>query len=409
MIAFWCGVTLLVAIALWFVVRPLLKPRASSQVLRSRENIAFYRDQLRDLDEDLKRGAVTTEQYEKAKREIESRLLEDVGNAEERGVAAARPARATAYALLALLPLGALAVYLVVGAPAALDPQVLAANDPAHAVDRQQLEAMVERLAEKMKQEPDNVEGWVMLARSYKHIGRFDEAARAYGHVLARAQPDATLLSDYADALAMAQGRTLRGEPEKLIAKALELDPKHLKALALAGSAEYEKKNYAAAAKYWERMVPLVSSDSEQLKAVNANIAEARSLAGLGATKPVAAEAAPSGEGGVSGVVKLSPELASKVAPTDAVLIYARPAEGSRMPLAIIRKQARDLPLAFTLDDTSAMTPTMTISKHERVVIAARVSKNPGATAQPGDFEGASTPVRNTARDVNIVIDTEVR
>ncbi|MGZ8269020.1 MAG: tetratricopeptide repeat protein, partial [Burkholderiales bacterium] len=305
--------------------------------------------------------------------------------------------------------IGAFGIYLVVGAPAALDPRILAANDPAHAVDSKQLEAMVERLAEKMKQEPDNVEGWVMLARSYKHIGRFDEAARAYGHVLARAQPDATLLSDYADAVAMAQGRTLRGEPEKLIAKALELDPKHLKALALAGSAEYEKKNYAAAAKYWERMVPLVSSDSEQLKAVNANIAEARSLAGLGATKPVAAEAAPSGEGGVSGVVKLSPELASKVAPTDAVLIYARPAEGSRMPLAIIRKQARDLPLAFTLDDTSAMTPTMTISKHERVVIAARVSKNPGATAQPGDFEGASTPVRNTARDVNIVIDTEVR
>jgi cytochrome c-type biogenesis protein CcmH len=416
MIEFWAGVALLVAIALWFIVRPLLRPRPSSEVLRSEENIAFYRGQLSDLEEERESGAVSPEQYEKAKREIEARLLEDV-DVNERSVTAARPARATAFSLLALVPVGAFAIYLVVGAPLALDPRFLAENDPAHAVDRKELEAMVEKLAEKLQQEPDNLEGWMMLARSYKHFGRFDDAARAYGRVVARVEPNASLLADYADVLAMAQGQKLQGEPEKLIARALELDPKHLKALALAGSAEFEKKNYAAAAKYWERMLPLVPPDSEQAKAVNANVAEARGLAGLGSARaeaapPPAARAADGpaqGPSRVSGTVQLAPELASKVAPTDSVLVYARPASGSRMPLAVMRKQAKDLPLTFTLDDTNAMTPDMTLSKHDQVVILARVSKKPGAASQPGDLEGVSTPVRNSASNVKVVIDTEVR
>ena len=111
----------------------------------------------------------------------------------------------------------------------------------------------------------------------------------------------------------------------------------------------------------------------------------------------------------MSGTVQLAPELAAKVAPTDSVLVYARPASGSRMPLAVMRKQAKDLPLTFTLDDTNAMTPDMTLSKHDQVVILARVSKKPGATSQPGDLEGVSTPVRNSASNVKVVIDTEVR
>jgi cytochrome c-type biogenesis protein CcmH len=107
--------------------------------------------------------------------------------------------------------------------------------------------------------------------------------------------------------------------------------------------------------------------------------------------------------------VKLAPDLVGKVAPTDVVLIYARPAEGSRMPLAIVRKEARELPVAFQLDDRSAMQPGMTISKYDKVIVAARVSKTPSAAAQAGDLEGASAPVMNTARGVTVVIDRQVR
>ena len=132
MIEFWAGVALLVAIALWSIVRPLLRPKPRAQIVRSRENIAFYRNQLRDVEDEFKSGALSAEQRDQAKREIEARLLEDVDTTDDSRPLAARPARATAYALLALIPLGAFAVYLVVGAPAALDPAFVAANDPAH-------------------------------------------------------------------------------------------------------------------------------------------------------------------------------------------------------------------------------------------------------------------------------------
>jgi cytochrome c-type biogenesis protein CcmH len=291
----------------------------------------------------------------------------------------------------------------------------MARNTQREELDRHEIEALVEKLAARLKENPENGEGWVMLAKSYRHFGRFREAAEAYANALSRLPPDATVLADYADVLAMAQGQRLQGEPEKLIARALELDPRHFKALALAGSVAYEKKDYATAAQYWERMLPLVPSDSEQARTIQANVDDARKLAGTppaagptaAARKPAAAPAA--SHSGVSGVVRLAPEIAAKVAPTDTVFIYARAPEGPRMPLAIVRKQARDLPIQFTLDDTNAMAADMTLSKQQQVVITARVSKSSSATPQPGDLEGRAGPMRNDASGVTIVIDREIR
>lgn len=416
MIGFWTVIAFLVGIALWFVVRPLLSRRSDASARRSEMNIAVYRDQLRDLDTELANGLLTPEQHDKARRELEGRLLEDVESGEG-APAPVRPSRVTALVLGTVVPTGALAIYLIVGTPDALDPRVLADNTAAHAVDRQQLEAMVERLAARLKEDPESGEGWVMLAKSYNHFGRFEESARAYANAVSRVPPDATLLADYADVLAMAQGQRLQGEPEKLIARALEIDPRHLKALALAGTAAFERKNYAAAVGYWERMLPLVEPGSEAARAIRTNVDEARGLGGITvaaarpavAPEPKQAASAAVSQSGVSGVVKLAPQLAGKVAPTDTVLIYARAAEGSRMPLAIVRKQARELPTAFTLDDTMAMTAGMTLSKQQQVVIAARISKSSNAAAQPGDFEGVTGPVRNNASGVTLVIDSEVR
>jgi len=416
MIGFWVAAALFAGIALWFVVRPLLVARVSPAAHRSALNVTVYGDQARELDRDLESGALTADQHDKARRELEARMLEDVG-AGDGAAEPARPARRTAYALAALAPVGALAIYLGVGSPGALDPAVLAAADAQHTVDRQQLEAMVEKLAARLAQDPENAEGWVMLAKSYKHFGRFKESAQAYANAVSRIEPDATLLADYADVLAMAQGQRLQGEPEKLIARALALDPKELKALALAGTAAYERKDYASAVRYWERMLPLVPPDSEDARAVKASIDEARGLGGMAiaaapgpAAAPQAAAApAAATPAGVSGVVKLAPEIAARVAPTDTVFIYARAAEGSRMPLAIVRKQAGELPVRFTLDDKSAMAAGAALSKQQHVVIAARVSKSSSATPQPGDFEGRVGPVRNDASGVTVVIDSEVR
>ncbi|MDH3438635.1 MAG: c-type cytochrome biogenesis protein CcmI, partial [Betaproteobacteria bacterium] len=241
-------------------------------------------------------------------------------------------------------------------------------------------------------------------------------SVEAYANAAARTPNDAQLLADYADALGMAQGRNLEGEPEKLIARALAIDPANTKALALAATAAFNRRDYANAVQYWERMLTVLPPDSEAAQVVRSNIAEARSLAGgaLAAASPAAPAPAlapaPADAGGrVSGVVKLAPELAGKIAPTDTVFVFARAAQGPRMPLAILRRQARDLPLEFTLDDSMAMTPAMKLSSFPQVVIGARVSKSANAVPQPGDLQGLSAPIQVGANGVSVVIDSEVR
>lgn len=398
---------LLVVAALLFVVVPLLRSRPAGRVSRSVLNIAVYRDQMRELDADVGAGTLSTEQHEKAKKELEARMLEDVGT----GDAAAnqpKPERATAIAVGLALPLCAVALYLVVGNPQALAPE-LAGSGLAHDVTPQQIEEMVQRLASRLQSNPDNAEGWVMLARSYSALGRFEQAAAAYANAAKRLPEDAQLLADYADVLGMAQGRRLEGEPEQLIARALRIEPNNIKALALAGSVAFEKKNYAKAVEYWQRTVGLLPQDSEMANSVNASIAEARTLGKGGVVEQSRrADAAP-GKGSVSGVIKLAPELAAKAAPTDTVFIFARAAAGPRAPLAILRKQVRELPVTFTLDDSMAMAQGMNVSSFPQVVVGARISKSANATSQPGDLEGFSKPIPNDAAGVTVVINSEVR
>ena len=404
MTLFWIIGGLLVAVALLFIVPPLLWRKASGRLSRSAVNVAVYRDQLRELDADLRAGTLSADHYEKARRELEARLLDDVGGAEG---AAGLPqwGRRAALVLGLAVPLAAVGLYFVVGNPQALAPQ--AATDAAHNLDGQQIQALVERLAERLKNNPDEVQGWVMLARSYAVLGRFGEAAAAYSHAAERLQGDAQVLADYADTLAMAQGQRLQGEPEKIIARALQVDPNNVKALALAGTVAFEKQDYVSAVAHWERILRLVPQDSDLAQSVRASVAEAQALGG-GSRAPQA-RAAAAGNNAISGVVKLAPELAAKVAPTDTLFIFARAADGPRMPVAIMRKQARDLPAAFTLDDTMAMTPDTRLSNFPRIVVGARISKTANATPQPGDLQGMSPPVTGSATRVTVVIDSEIR
>lgn len=405
MTAFWIITGLLIVGALLFIVPPLLRRTSSSRVSRDAVNVAVYRDQLRELDLDLQCGTLSPEHHDKARRELEARLLEDVNGA----AAAARirlPGRGAAIALGLAIPLCALGVYFVVGNPQALLPQ--AAGDAAHGLSEQQMQALIDRLAARLKNNPEDAEGWIMLARSYSLFGRFSEASTAYANAAARLPNDAQLLADYADALAMAQDKRLQGEPEKIIARALQADPNNLKALALAGTVAFENKNYGAALDHWERILRLAPQDSEFAQAVRASVAEARARGGSAVSgRPAQPPAASVGR--VSGLVKLAPELAAKIKPDDTVFIFARAAEGPRMPLAILRKQARDLPFEFALDDSMAMTAETKLSAYPRIVVGARISKSANAAPQPGDLQGLSTPIEVGAERVNVVIDTELR
>ncbi|MDH3289228.1 MAG: c-type cytochrome biogenesis protein CcmI [Betaproteobacteria bacterium] len=415
----WFGLlaALFIAGALAFVLPPLLRRgRGGSQVSRGAVNVNVYRDQLRELENDLAAGTLSQDRYDEARREIERQLLEDTRDAEVAPASAPRPGRLTAVIVGAAVPLVAIGLYFAVGNPDSLVPERVAGAGEPHGVTQQQVEAMIEQLAARLRANPDDPQGWRILARSYAVLGRFKESVEAYANAAARTPNDAQLLADYADALGMAQGRNLEGEPEKLIARALAIDPANTKALALAATAAFNRRDYANAVQYWERMLTVLPPDSEAAQVVRSNIAEARSLAGgaLAAASPAAPAPAlapaPADAGGrVSGVVKLAPELAGKIAPTDTVFVFARAAQGPRMPLAILRRQARDLPLEFTLDDSMAMTPAMKLSSFPQVVIGARVSKSANAVPQPGDLQGLSAPIQVGANGVSVVIDSEVR
>jgi cytochrome c-type biogenesis protein CcmH len=379
MTLFWLIGAGLALVALAIALRPLLFTSKKSDLSRSKANVEIYRDQLRELEADRAAGTLAAADYEAARLELESRLLQDA-------VPESAPSRGASRGLIVTLalavPLSAAALYYAVGDPRSIDAPV------------QNLEAMVERLAAHLRENPDDAAGWKLIGRAYASMNRHAEAADAYAKAAVRAPRDAQLLADLAEALAMARGRSLEGEPEKLLERALELEPDNLKALALAGTAAFGRRDYRTAVRHWEKMVPLVPPDSEEGRSIQASVDEAKALI---AQKPL------------QGRVSLSRKILPQVSPDDTVFIFARAVEGPPMPLAVLRRQVRDLPFAFALDDSMAMAPGVKLSGHARVIVGARVSKSGDPAPKPGDLQGASAPVANDAQGVSVVIDSVVR
>jgi cytochrome c-type biogenesis protein CcmH len=409
----------LIAVTLFFVLLPLLRRQgkpanASSEVSIDRVNINIYRDQMRELDTDLAAGTIDRDRHAEAHRELERRLLEDTDTNTDTAPAP-HSGKMTAIILAAVIPLAAIGLYWIVGTPAGLAPDQVAA-DTGHGITPEQVEGMIEKLAARLKEAPDDGEGWVMLGRSYAALQRFGEAAAAYAQAVTRIPDNAQVLVDYADVLAMSRGRSLEGEPEKLVQRALVIDPGNVKALALAGTIAFDKKEYAAAATHWQKLVNLLPADSEMAIAVKSSITEAQSLAGGAGRNAVLAEtpaktpqkAAPA-SAQIGGSVQIAGALKARAAPNDTVFIFAKAVNGPPAPLAILRMRVADLPAKFTLDDTMAMAPGMNLSRFGNVIIGARISKSGTANRQAGDLEGYSKNVIIGATDVAVVIDTEVR
>lgn len=323
-----------------------------------------------------------------------------------------RPSRGLVAGVVAFVLVVAAGGYALTGEPRAIDPAVRAAA-PAEGgpVTREQILAMVAKLAERMQQQPEDATGWTMLGRSYLVLEQPKEAQAAFERARALRPQDPSALSDLADAMALNQGRVLAGEPARLVAAALALDPDHRKALALAGSVAFEARDYATAARHWERLVTLEPAESPLAAQARAGVEEARQLAsGASARKDspsapsAAAPAAAAAGASVSGTVTLAPALREQARPQDTVFVVARAAEGPRMPLAVLRAQVKDLPLSFTLDDRQAMAPGAGLSSATQVVVTARVSRSGQAAPQAGDLEGQSAPVPVGAKDLRIEI-----
>ena len=402
--------TLLTAVALLFVLPTLLRKQAAPghHVQRDDLNLAVLRDQLRELDVDLKLGTIGAPAYQVARHELERCVAEDVQTPDAENVPASAR-RWAGFTAAAAVPALAAALYLYLGTPAGIDPvKASAPVEAAHAVTDEQIANMVDGLSQRLKTNPNDAQGWSMLARSYSAMNRFPEAAAAYAQLIQLVPDNAEVLADYADTLAMAQNQTLLGEPEKLVQRALQIDPKNLKALSLAGSAAFAKRDYAQAIAQWEKIMALEPPESDIARSTRGSINEARALAGMApAATPAASPAAPSAQSALGGTVDLDPSLRARVADTDTVFIFARAVDGPPFPLAVLRKQVKDLPFTFVLDDSMSMTPGVVLSGFSQVVVGARISKSGSATAGAGDFEGLGNPVKPGAQGLTINIDTQ--
>ena len=389
--------------------------------------IPTLRNQLLQLQQAHASGALDAASYEARKAVLERQLLDAVmadsaqavlpADAPAAAPTAAPRASAGLWAGVGALVLGVASLgYAFTGSPRVIGKTSEAAvagrggagpgaADAAASTEaaptQEQVEAMVAKLAARMQEKPDDPEGWNMLGRSYMILGRPEDALAAFKQAIKLKPDDANILTEYADALAVKNGRTLDGEPTQLLDRALKLEPDNLKALALAGTAAFNRGDFATAVKHWERVALVGPANGELVEMARSGVAEARERGKL----PAAAAAANPGPGpGLTGTVRLAAALKAQAAPEDTVFIFARPAEGARMPLAIVRTQVKNLPFDFKLDDSQAMSPAARLSGAKRVIVGARISKSGEAMPQPGDLEGLSAPVDVGAAGVVVEI-----
>ena len=288
MILFWVICAGLILIALSFVLPTAMKRADESNVAmedeRKEANIAVYRDQLSELEADLRNGIVSEEQYAQDREELERRLLEDTATTKTKKTGTAPAvARNTAYVLGIGLPLVAVIFYLNVGSPNSISepPQVSSAPQQMGAPQertQEQIAANVDKLATRLQSNPNDPQGWIMLARSYNSMEKWNEATGAYAKATEQNPNNADLWAEYALATAMANGKSLEGKPMKLINRALKVDPQNAKALQLAGSAAFQAKDYKKAIDYWQRVLKQVPTGSEVEQVITERIDEAKKL-----------------------------------------------------------------------------------------------------------------------------------
>ena len=404
MTAFLSIAALLTLVVIARLLWPLWRGARGSTLTVAQLNSKVYRDQLQELERDLARGQLTEPAYAEARDELQRRLLDDVsstpaGNA----TPASASGRWSAVALAVLVPLGAAGVYSRVGNAAAIDAPVARAGGAPDDVLR-----AVEHLAEALRKSPENLEGWVLLGRAYARMERYTDAAAAYERAAALIQKDPDLLVEQADVLTAASGDQLEGRPMALVKQALALNPNHPMGLMLMGMSAYRRGDHAGAVAEWDKLMAVLPPDSPEARQVQSNIDQARrdgKLPAPAASPPVAAATGAT----VSGEVTLAPALAAQLKPDDVLFVIARPDDGSRAPVAVLRKRVADLPLKFTLDDSMAMMPERTVSKAKSVVLVARISRSGQPMQQPGDLASEpSAAVTPGAKGVRLVIDRQL-
>ena len=394
MTSFLISAFLLLVLVLVLLLRPFIFPAKSRPISRRQMNAAIYREELDKLEAEHTTGVITSTDYEIAHAEMRQRLFQDTIEEDDQEVAGS--SKKTAIGLCIFIILISSGLYFSLG-----DFVRVAERSAEQPVTQEGVEKMVAEFAAKMEKDPSNLEGWAMLARSYRIMGRNQDAAKAYARAGNFIDSDPQLLADYADVLAANANGSFVGKPLQLINQALKLDPNNLMALWLSGTVSYNSGNYKAAVKTWEKLVNQMPPDTDDARAIQGSIAEARFKGGLAPSAPVASSAKL-----ISGTIELSADLKSKMKPGDTVLVIARK-PGERMPVAVLRVPAADFPMSFVLNDALAMNPSAPLSQLSEASIEVRISKTGMAKPEVGDLISSAKTIKVGANNVRLLVDQE--
>ena len=381
---------LLLVLVLVLLLRPFIFPPKVEATSRRQMNAAIYREELEKLEAERVAGVINSVDYEIAHAEMRQRLFQDTNEEDDRSVMGS--SKVTVIGLCIFVVLLSAGFYWSLG-----DATRIAEQGAQQPMTQESVEKMVAEFAVKMEKDPSNLEGWVMLARSYRILGRNEDAAKAYERAGNFMDSDPQLLADYADVLAANANGNFTGKPLKLINQALKLDPNNLMALWLSGTASYTTGNYKAAVQVWEKVAQQLPPETEESRSIQASIADARAKGGLPSKTVVAPK-------GISGKIEISADLKSKVKPSDILMVIARK-PGERMPVAVLKTSVAEFPMSFSLTDALAMNPNALLSQLSDASIEVRISKTGMAKPEAGDLISSPQTVKVGASNVRLVID----
>jgi len=401
----------LTAVVVVVVMWSLLRSRLTPEHKHEQANTKVYRQQLLDLEKEHAQGVISAASFEQTRAELLGRMLEDTAQAENSADAKSPRALVSAMVLAVLLPVAAMTTYVWLGQPEGLDSQMTAAEASQQQPD---LQAMADILAQKLQTDSSDPQRWVMLGRTYRALNQYDKALPAYQKAL-ELRGDDDIALERAEVLALRRGGDFTGEPWAVIRQVLAKNARHFNGLALAGSASYAQGDYKKAIQYWQLARSQLNENDEELKGLDIALNTAREKAGepaMAPKGPAASQAtvpatAPASGAVLSGRVSIDPIVKAQIAPTDVVFVYATPTDGQKMPLAILRKTADNLPFDFVLDDSSAMNSASKLSSQTKVMLKVRISKSGEAMTRPGDWMGVLENVAVGSRNLKLVVNQQ--
>ena len=410
MVPFLVMSAVLCVLALYLVLPVLVRSESTDSSQPDDANLNFLRSRLDELADQLKLGKLSQIEYEELKEDLEANLAAEIQTAvasSPNTTASTTLSRTTARSLIVLIPVIAGIAYYFVGSPQTIS-QLAKTESVAPQVDMAEVQSMIEQIESRLIDNPNDLEGWTVLARTYLGLGRYANAERAYLQVLQIQGPSAATYAALADASALANEGQLVGRPIEYIGKALELDASHPQALWLAGLHAVQVGDNELGKKYWQTLLPLLDQMPERQTELRDIIAQMDTQGSIMPPKSNADEGQ-SSNGGLNVRVVFDDVIASRVSETDTVFIIVRASDGPRAPLAVKRFTVGTLPDQITLSDADAMMANASLSSYETLIVFARVSKSGQPMPQSGDLTSESvTTTLDSAEIVNLTISREI-